>query len=79
MSKNPSLRMMLEQQEFLRQEIVELLFLADTFNNSIVKYAGCQEELHKKRLQLLDVENHITRTLFASLNKTAANYPKLEE
>jgi hypothetical protein len=71
--------MMLEQQEWLQQEILQLCYLAAASTNSIVKYGECQEALSKKKFQLLEVERHITRSLFTALNKTATNYPQLEE
>lgn len=79
MNENPSLRMMVEEKEWLQQEILKLCFLAAASTNSIVKFAEYQEALSKKKFQLLEVERHITRSLFTALNKNAANYPRQEE
>jgi len=78
-NENPSLRMMIEQKEWLQQEILKLCYLAAASTNSIVKFAECQKALSKKKFQLLEVERHITRSLFTALNKNATNYPALEE
>lgn len=79
MNENPSLRMMLEQQEWLQQEILKLCYLAAASTNSIVKFAECQEALCKKKAELANIEKRIIGSLFTALNKNAANYSRLEE
>ena len=76
---NPTLERIIEQQELLHQEIFELSLLTDASSNSIVKYGECQEALCKKEAELVNIEKRIIGSLFTALNKTAANYPKLEE
>lgn len=76
---NPTLERIIEQQELVKQEIFELSLLADASSNSIVKYGECQEALCKKKAELVNIEKRIIGSLFTALNKTAANYPKLEE
>jgi hypothetical protein len=78
-SVNPSLRMMIDQQDLVNQEIFELSLLADASSNSIVKYGECQEALCKKKAELVNIEKRITGSLFTALNKNAANYSRLEE
>ena len=76
---NPTLERIIEQQELLHQEIFELSLLADASSNSTVKYGEYQEALCKKKAELVNIEKRIIGSLFTALNKTATNYPKLEE
>jgi hypothetical protein len=78
-SVNPSLKMIIDQQDLVKQEILQLCYLAAASTNSISKYAEYQDELRKKKAELVNIKKRIIGSLFVALNKTAVNYPKLEE